>query len=105
MPCDMAVEWPHTGIISVEFQHEIAWVGSVSGLYQLCVSPRWIDRVGRAIPYAYAFGYDPEIVAVKMHWMGDKVHVVVQHNADGAVGTKVVDIRLGRVGFIPLVGE
>ena len=84
MPCNMAVEWPNPGIIGVELQYEIAWLGTHSGLYQLRVSPLRIDRVGCAIPLAYAFSYDPEIVAVKMHRVGNW-NVVVQHNADGAV--------------------
>ena len=107
MPSDMAVEWPHPGIVGIELQHEIAWLISLSGLYHLRVSPLRIDRVGCAIPLAYAFGYDPEIVAVEMHRVGDKVHVVVQYNADGAVWTEVVDIPLWveRVGCVTFVGE
>lgn len=107
MPCDMAVKWPHTRIVGIEFQHEKARLVSHSGLYQLRVSPLRVYRVDYAIELAYTFGYDPEIVAVKMHRVGDKVHVVVQHNADRAVFTKVVDVPLwvGRVGCVPLVGE
>ena len=85
MPSDMAVEWPHPGIIGVEFQHEIAWLISLSGLYQLRVSSLRINGVGCAVPLAYAFGYDPGVVAVEVHRVGDKVDVVVQYNADGAV--------------------
>ena len=107
MPCDMTMEWPHPRIIGIEFQHEKARLVSHSGLYQLGVSPLRVDRIGCAIELACAFGYDPEIVAVKMHRVGDKVHVVVQHNADRAVFTEIVDIPLwvGRVGCVPLVGE
>ena len=108
MPRDMAMQWPHPRIISIKLQHEIArLIFACSGLYHLRVSSLRIDGVDCAIPCAYAFGYDPGIVAVEMHGVGDVGYVVVQYDADGGVGTEVVDIPLGVgwVGCVSLVGE
>ena len=108
MPRDMAMQWPHPRIIGIEFQYEIPWlVVACSGLYHLRVSSLRVDGVDCAVPGAYAVGYDPGIVAVEMHGVGDVGLVVVEDDADGGVGAEVVDIPLGVgwVGCVSLVGE
>ena len=105
MPRNMAMERPHTRIISVEFQHQIPRPSPRFGcLKDLRVAPLGIDGVDGAVPFADAFGYDPEIVTVEVHGVGGG-DFVVQDDADGGVGAEIVDVGVERVGCVSLVGE
>ena len=60
----------------------------------------------RSVPFTNALGEDPEVVAMKMHWMND-VEIVVDNNSDGAILSKIIDIPLGiiRVGCVTKLRE
>ena len=78
MPRNMAMKRPHTWIISIELYHEISRLCCRPGLKELRVSSLGVDGVYGAVPFAGAFGYDPEVVAVEMHGVGDgNVDIVV----------------------------
>ena len=63
-----------------------------------------VDGVYGAVPFADAFSYHPEVVAVEMHGMRG-LDFVVQDDADGGVGAEVVDVGVDGIGCVSLVGE
>ena len=78
MPRDMAMKRPHTRIISIKLYHEIPWLCSCPGLKELRISSLGIYGVYGAVPFADAFGYDPEVMAMEMHGVGDgDINIVV----------------------------
>lgn len=100
----MAMEGPHPGIVGFELQHQVPGLGAHTRLDQLRVSPQRILKVDGAVPVAYAFGQDPEIVPVQMHRVGSAAYeeLVLEDDADGAVGAEIVDVplRVVRVGCV-----
>ena len=101
VPRDMAVEGPDAWVVGHVFNDDVAGChqGTVSGdigcwhklhisaLRVLCVS------LNGAVPLALALGEDPEVVAVKMHGVGDWSGVV-DVKANGAIATEIVDVPL-----------
>ena len=78
MPRDMAMKRPHTRIISIKLYHEIPRLCCCPGLKELRVSSLGVDVVYGAVPFAGAFRYNPEVMAVEMHGMGDgDINIVV----------------------------
>ena len=87
-----------------------AWVGDVGragfggrgcrkssippGLDHLRVPSLRVDPIGGAVPFADAFGHDPEVVPVQVHGVGaaGDVDEVAQDDADGGGGFEVVDV-------------
>ena len=107
MPRDMAMERPHARIIRVILEHEIPRRASRAGLDNLDVATLGICLVDDcAVPGSDTLGQDVEIVAVEMHGVGGW-ELVLDDDADGAVGSEVVDVPLGveGVGDVALVGE
>ena len=101
MPRNMAVERPHTRVVSVVLQHDIARRSSGTTLHNLHVATLGIRLVDDfAVPGPDALRKDVEVMAVQMHGVGGR-ELILDNNSDGAVVAEIVDIPLGVVG----VGE
>ncbi len=107
MPRDMAMERPHARVVRDVLQHDIPRRGRRTRLHELDVATLRVGLVDDgAVPGADALGEDVEVVAVKMHGVRG-AEFVLDDDADGAVGAKVVHVPLGVVGVreVALVGE
>lgn len=103
----MAMERPHTRVISVILQHDVPRRTSRSRLHELHVATLSIRLVDDfAVPSPNALCKNVEVMAVEMHGVGSG-ELILDDNSDGAVGTKVVDIPLRVIGVreIALVGQ
>jgi hypothetical protein len=61
VPCDVAMQWPDTGVVSLKLDHSVSWRAGVwIGFAQdLNVTTGWVGWVGDgSIPNAIAFGED-----------------------------------------------
>lgn len=78
-------------------------------MQQLRVSALGIHGIDAPVPFADAFGYDPEVVAVEVHGVGSAgdVDEVAQDDADGCGGVEVVNVPFWVVGVggVAEVGE
>ena len=107
VPGDMAMEGPGAWVVGVVLQHNVrgGTVG-LGALDKLGVAALGVGSVGNglAVPFAVTFGEDVEIVAVQMHGVGGD-EVVVDDEADGGVGAKVINVPFGGIGEVARVGE
>lgn len=107
VPCDVAMEWPHTWVVRDELNDDEARGACHRALNQLHITSLGVGLMGNfAVPCANTFSQDVEIVPVHMHWMGGST-LVFDDDSNAGVGAIVVDIPLGVVGIrgIPPIGE
>ena len=66
MPRNVTVQRPDTGVVGVELDDKMAWVGSRADLDQLHISALRVcwPYNGLAVPGSLAFMEHPEVVAV-----------------------------------------
>jgi hypothetical protein len=96
----MAMEWPNPRVISHEFNNSIAHARRIRipKIHELRIPPLWVLRSrDHSIPLSHPFRDDPEVVAVKVHWVCEGGQAA-QDEADGRVLTKVVYVPLRVVG-------
>lgn len=111
MPRNMAMRWPHSRVVRLEFNHYVTRPVFSPGLQDLRIPSLWIALVHnrRPVPSSNAFGQHPEIVPVEVHWVVAARHTdkVVDDETDRGVGAEVVDVplRVERVGGVAKLGE
>lgn len=94
VPRDMAMQWPHTGVVGVVLDDHMGGDGRSAGLNELHVSALRVGRVhDDAVPCARAFGQNVKVVSVQMHRVGGAA-VVFDDDADAVIGAEVVDVPL-----------
>lgn len=94
VPRDMAMQWPHTGVVGVVLDDEIRGGGLRAGLNELHVSALRVGRVhDGAVPCARTFGQNVKVMSVQMHRVGG-AGVVLDDDADAVIGAEVVDVPL-----------
>ena len=110
VPGDVAVEGPHAGVVGLVADYDIPRGDLAGGLdfagldgdHIAAVGVAGIGGDGRAVPFADTGADGPEVVAVKMHRVGDGSGVYdVEEN--GGVSVKVVDVALSIEGSLAVV--
>jgi hypothetical protein len=101
--CDVAVEWPGTGVIGFELDDGVAGCRNKKR-----VAPEWVVRIDdcAAVPSAGPRSKDVKIVAMQVHWVDCEARICEQ-DAYGGVTAEVVDIPFGavRIGVVAFVRE
>ena len=111
VPGDMAVEGPHTRIVGLVAKHDEAGgdltggldLAGLNGEHVATVGIAGVGGLGGAVPFANTGVDDPEVVAVKMHGMGDGGGVD-EVEEDGVVAAEVVDVAVSVEGGLSVVG-
>ena len=111
VPGDVAVEGPHARVVGFVAEHDVAWGDLAGGLdlaglndeHIATVGVAGVGGLGGAVPFANTGVDDPEVVAVKMHRMGDGGGVD-KVDEDGVVAAEVVDVAVGVEGCLSVVG-
>lgn len=107
VPCDVAMERPHTWVVRDELNDNVARGAGHGALNQLHITSLGVGLMDNgAVPCAHTFGQNVEIMTVQMHRMRGSA-LVFDDDSDARVGTKVVDVPLRIVGIrgISPVGE
>lgn len=94
VPRDMAMQWPHAGVIGVVLNDDKARGGRRAGLKELHVPALRVGCMHNgAVPRANAFGQYVEVVSVQMHRVSG-AGVIFDDDPYAVIGAEVVDVPL-----------
>lgn len=94
VPRDMAMQWPHAGVVGVVLNDDVGRDGRSAGLNELHVPALRVGCMHNgAVPRASAFRKNVEVVSVQMHGVSG-AGVVFDDDTHAVIGAEVVDVPL-----------